>query len=96
MFINHLHGVGVSNSWHLAKIKSLRKILYKYQNVSDCVHYIYKVKLKKNISLNKSEQTYVWLKYTYTTATESLFLVSPSTYVYTEVVDLNISVHNLF
>lgn len=60
------------------------------------MHYIYKVKFKKKISLNKSEQTYVWLKYTYTTATESLFLVSPSTYVYTEVVDLNISVHNLF
>lgn len=59
-----------------------------------CIIYMYKL-IKKN-PLNKGEQTYVWLKHTYTTATESSFLVSPSKYVYTKVVDLNISVHNLF
>lgn len=39
---------------------------------------------------------FVGLKYTYTTSTESSCLVSPSTYVYTEVVDLNINVQKSF
>lgn len=52
-----------------------------YICVLDCVYWIY---------------MFVGLKYTYTTSTESSCLVSPSTYVYTEVVDLNINVQNQF
>lgn len=57
------------------------------------------IKIKLNsISINKGEQTYmyVWLKSTYKTATEFSFLVFPLTYIYAGVVDLKINVQNPF
>lgn len=46
------------------------------------------IKIKLNsISINKGKQTYVWLKSTYTTATEFSFLVFPLTYIYAGVVN---------